>query len=215
VPGVFALVTPRTGWTLLAPSTLVRLSLCLTVLAWVPPSGSGHAEAAQEADWPRFHYDLANTGHNPLETILSPANVSQLTVDWQVHTGHVYGGMAVANSVVFVGSWDEHVYAFDTDTGTQRWKTWVHGDIQSVPAIVGRALYVAAGTGVFALKAGSGEILWRRDIRPPPGSSPAGVAGMVFVGSYDGNLYALDGRTGAHCVDPSDGDSGLRTSRRS
>jgi outer membrane protein assembly factor BamB len=182
----------------LALAALVRLAFSLTILAWVPPPWvAGTAEAAQGVDWGRFHYDLANTGHNPHETILSPDNVSQLTVDWQVHTGHVFGGMAVANGVVYVGSWDEHVYAFDAATGALRWKTWVRGDIQSVPAVVGRALYVSAGTGVFALKAASGEILWRHDIRPTPSSSPMVANGVVYVGSYENALYALDAKTGA------------------
>ena len=33
-------------------------------------------------DWTKFHFDLANTGLNPYENVLSPASVGGLTLAW-------------------------------------------------------------------------------------------------------------------------------------
>jgi outer membrane protein assembly factor BamB len=50
---------------------------------------------------------------------------------------------------------------------------------------------------VYALDAKTGALLWKLH---PPGccviSSPAVANGVVYVGSDDGNLYALNARTG-------------------
>jgi outer membrane protein assembly factor BamB len=64
-------------------------------------------------DWAQFHFGLHLTGYNPYENVLTPSNVSALTRDWSYTTGSAIGSSpAVANGVVYVGSWDDTVYAF-------------------------------------------------------------------------------------------------------
>jgi glucose dehydrogenase len=38
-------------------------------------------------DWLKFHFDLQNSGFNPYENVLNPANVSNLSVKWSYFTG--------------------------------------------------------------------------------------------------------------------------------
>src|SRR5579864_3795060 len=40
------------------------------------------AGAAAGIDWPKFRFDLANTGYNPSETTISRSNVSGLALTW-------------------------------------------------------------------------------------------------------------------------------------
>ena len=53
------------------------------------------------------------TGYNPYEFILSPATAGNLGLKWSYATSDVvYSSPVVANGVVYVGSWDNNVYAF-------------------------------------------------------------------------------------------------------
>ena len=64
-------------------------------------------------------------------------------------------------------------------------------------AIVGDVLYITSGLGVVeALDAGTGESLWRREIRVPLHSAPAVKDGRLFAISDDNELFAFNATTG-------------------
>ena len=86
-----------------------------------------------------YHNDIARTGQNTTETILTQANVNStmfgllrnLPVDGLVDAEPLYlsqlsiGG--TVHNVVFVATEHDSVYAFDSDTGTQLWKVSLLG----------------------------------------------------------------------------------------
>src|SRR5271154_1537508 len=84
-----------------------------------------------------FHNDVARTGLNPTETVLTQANVNMhtfgllrnLAVDGKVDAEPLYlSGLMVngaAHNVVFVETESESVYAFDSDTGVTLWQDTV------------------------------------------------------------------------------------------
>jgi hypothetical protein len=86
-----------------------------------------------------YHNDIARTGKNTTETVLTQANVNsttfgllrKLTVDGAVDAEPLYlsqlsiGG--VAHNVVFVMTEHDSAYAFDSDTGAQLWKVSLAG----------------------------------------------------------------------------------------
>jgi len=86
-----------------------------------------------------YHNDIARTGQNTTETILTQANVKSTTfgllrnlgVDGRVDAEPLYlsqlsiGG--VAHNVVFVMTEHDSAYAFDSDTGAQLWKVTLAG----------------------------------------------------------------------------------------
>jgi hypothetical protein len=62
---------------------------------------------------PMFGVNPQHTHFYPDEHVLSPANVSQLVLDWTAATGNaIYTSPAVVNGVVYVGSGDGKLYAF-------------------------------------------------------------------------------------------------------
>ena len=66
------------------------------------------------------------------------------------------------------------------------------------PIIAGRQLFVATHSGsVYALQAEIGQPLWRFQAHGAFLHSPAYSNGLVVAGCTDGNLYALDAKTGA------------------
>ena len=74
-------------------------------------------------NWPQFHSDLCHTGYNASEVILSPATVGNLVLDWKFtrRLGIVVSSPAVANGVVYVGSFDGNIYALNAATGATLW----------------------------------------------------------------------------------------------
>jgi hypothetical protein len=76
-----------------------------------------------QTDWPMFGFNAQNTRFNPYENTISPSNVGSLVLDWSYRTGGmVTGGTpAIANGVVYVGSWDHNLYALNAQTGARLW----------------------------------------------------------------------------------------------
>jgi hypothetical protein len=76
-------------------------------------------------DWTHFRFDPAHHGVNPNETILSSANVGNLTVKWRTNIG---GGCFASASVVDgklytadTGSANGKLHALDAATGQELW----------------------------------------------------------------------------------------------
>jgi outer membrane protein assembly factor BamB len=173
--------------------------------------GLGGAEAAT------FRGDAAHSGVYAGRAIAAPA------LKWKFAThGRVIASPAVEDGIVYVGSADGALYALDAKTGAELWKYQTHARIASSAAAVDGIVYVASyDRHLYALDAKTGALKWsfetageRRFAAPHihgilPGaeampdpfdfymSSPAVVDGRVFFGSGDGNVYALDAKTGA------------------
>ncbi|HEY0793686.1 MAG TPA: hypothetical protein VGD78_21675, partial [Chthoniobacterales bacterium] len=106
--------------------------------------GSAFNPLVRAADVLTYHNDLARTGLNPNETILTPQNVASgsfgllrtLPVDGQLYAQPLYvsnlavtsGGQAQGSrNVVIVATEHDSIYAFDADSGTLYWKTSLLG----------------------------------------------------------------------------------------
>jgi outer membrane protein assembly factor BamB len=145
------------------------------------------------------------------------------TLAWKFKTsGRVISTPLVVGEVVYVGSTDGGLYAVNRADGTQRWKFETEGAVNSSPAFHDGVVYVASLDGNFyAVDAASGTQRWRfatkgerrftapgihgatpRTERMPDPfdvflSSPAVSDGVVYFGSGDQHVYALDAATSA------------------
>ena len=74
---------------------------------------------------------------------------------------------AVANGVVYLGSWDDNVYALDASTGAKLWSYATGNELRSSPAVSDGAVYIGSEDGKFyALNGSTGAELWRYTILP-------------------------------------------------
>jgi outer membrane protein assembly factor BamB len=155
--------------------------------------------------------------------VYDAAGVTQLHgVKWTFRTGApVISTPAVANGTVYVGSSDHHLYALDASSGSLRWKFATGGRVSSSPAVAaGRVYFASYDSKLYALDAASGALAWQfttegerrfsgkhlhgaepaAEMMPDPFdvflSSPVVLAGVVYFGSGDGNVYALDATSG-------------------
>jgi len=161
---------------------------------------------------------------NPAHTGVYSTEAPQQSkgVKWAFKTGGwVLSSPALAEGLVYFGSDDNNLYAVDAASGTEKWKFSTSGPIRSSPAVVAGTVYFASYDGFFyALDAASGKLKWKFEnagekhfeakgldgymphAQTIPDfwdfflSSPAVAEGLVYFGSGDGNLYALDSGTG-------------------
>jgi hypothetical protein len=171
-----------------------QLGVTVKAASAPPPQASG-------VDITTYHDDVGRTGTNPNETTLTPANVNSkqfglirmLAADGKVDgeplalSGVTIGG--AQHNVAYAVTEHDSVYAYDTDTGAQLWKTSVLGAGETP-------------SGDF----GCGQITPEIGITSTPViDRSAGANGTIFVvgmsldgsGNYHQRLHALDVATGA------------------
>jgi M6 family metalloprotease-like protein len=142
----------------------------------------------------KFRSDLNNSGVYD-DGGTRPANV----LKWSFLTGGgIHSSPAIADGVVYVGSYDGKVYALDTSTGRNLWNSTLGGILSSSPAVVNNVVFIGCSDGkVYALDALTGTVLWTSITGGDVQSSPAIADGVVYVGSCDGKVYALNATTGS------------------
>jgi outer membrane protein assembly factor BamB len=164
-----------------------------------------------------FRGNLAHTG------VYNAAGVQKFSkIKWKFDTnGQVISSPAVAGGTVYAGSTDGSLYAVDLESGTQKWKFHTEVRVTSSPAVEQGVAYFGSYDGKFyAVNGASGQLKWKfategerrfagkhlhgsepaAETMPDPFdfylSSPAVWGGAVYFGSGDGNVYALDARSG-------------------
>src|SRR5262245_27547695 len=161
------------------------------------------------ADWTHFRFDPAHHGVNPNETILSPANVANLTVKWRTNIG---GGCFASASVVDgrlytadTGGANGKLHALDAATGQELWtfpSDALAGDhAWTSPAVAKGVVYFGVNRFVpvvYAVNASTGQEVWHHT-GPVANiiSSPALKSDRLYVVFSDGTIRALDAADGA------------------
>ena len=104
---------------------------------------------------------------------------------------------ALAYDTVYVPT-GNHVYALDPENGTVEWSCPLDGEHSvSSPAVADEKVYFGLDNSyVYALDAFTGDLVWSYKTDGAVESSPAISDGLLFVGSNDGNLYAI----GTHVI---------------
>src|SRR5579871_5850466 len=102
-----------------------------------------------------FGFDLQHTHFNAAEHTLNAANVSRLVSYWTATTGsYVISSPVVANGIVYIGSYDQKLYALDANTGNILWVHNTKSSIGSSPAIAQGIVYIGSNDHkLYALNA--------------------------------------------------------------
>jgi outer membrane protein assembly factor BamB len=142
-------------------------------------------------------------------------------IKWKFHSsGRIFSSPAVSEGTVYFGSTTPFLYAVDLETGTLKWKFQTGSRITCSPAVAGGLVYFESYDDNFYALHTSGKLKWKfqtagerrfagkhlhgsspaSEAMPDPFdfflSSPVVKAGVVYFGSGDGNVYALDAALG-------------------
>jgi eukaryotic-like serine/threonine-protein kinase len=144
-------------------------------------------------------------------------------IKWKFKTGGaVISTPAVMDGTAYFGSNDHYVYAVNLADGAQHWKFKTGSRVTSSPAVYRGHVYFGSYDGnIYSVDAKTGEQHWKfasegerrftgrhlhgqdpsGESMPDPFdyylSSPTIVQDTVYIGSGDGNVYALDAASGA------------------
>jgi outer membrane protein assembly factor BamB len=172
-----------------------RAVIALSVTAFVAAPG------VARADWSQFHNTLSRRGATNESTLIRADARNGLHEVWGAATGASYEGInsspAVVAGVVYVGSDDGSVWAFDATDGNALWSFGTGGTVRSSPAVVDGVVYAGSNDGsVYAIDGTTGTEIWSFATEGIVTASPLVVDGLVFIGSRGGTFYALDAATG-------------------
>lgn len=110
---------------------------------------------------------------------------------WTFETDHeVVASAAVADGTVYIGSWDEHVYAVSAADGTEQWRHRLNGRVEyGAPVVADGTVYVGSlaprdkGDDIlYALAASDGTEQWTFKTKRFWIMSPAVVDDTIYLG---------------------------------
>jgi outer membrane protein assembly factor BamB/tRNA A-37 threonylcarbamoyl transferase component Bud32 len=105
----------------------------------------------------------------------------------------IRGSPLVHNGMVFIGCYDNNLYALDAKNGQFLWKYATEGGIATRPAAADEAVFVGSEDfRVHALSTTNGRLIWTYYTEGPIRSSPTLSHGHLFLGSDDNHLHVVN-----------------------
>ena len=148
------------------------------------------------ASWDSFHGQISAQKYSPLKQITAD-NVSKLKKIWEFHTGDVSDGKGdipatvwsatpiFANQTLYIGTPFDRLIALDPGTGKEKW----HYDTKSSRKALTQPVLKNRGVSYWQAR------------QPAPGQA---CQKIVYMGTVDGKLFALDADSGKPCSDFAD-----------
>ena len=138
---------------------------------------------------------LATTAYMPTPEGVRP---DALKVIWQFACeDEVRSSPYIHEGILYIGAYDNNLYALDAETGKFLWKYATEGGIASSPVVAdGRVFFGSTDGSLYALNAETGRLMWTYPTKARIYSSPRVQFGHVFIGSDDRHLYAVNTFTG-------------------
>jgi len=169
------------GYLVQAPSGhRIRAQLTLALLAALIAAASAHA------DWPIFRGNAMQSG------VAEGKLPAKLDILWQAKLGDaIEGAPAIADGVVYIGNFDENLYALDLASGQQKWKVKA-GPTKAPPSIHKGNVYIGDENGIFhCIDAGKGTSKWTYETDGEITSGANFAGDRILFGSHDSTLYCL------------------------
>jgi outer membrane protein assembly factor BamB len=137
------------------------------------------------ADWPLFR-GAAQNG------VAAEALPDPLEVRWKVQLKRGIGSTAAAaGGVVYVGCFDENLYAFELASGQEKWK-FKGGSFKAPASVHDGAVYIGDEDGTFyCVDAAKGTKRWAVEIDATITGGANFFGDLVVFGAHDSTLYAL------------------------
>ncbi len=191
--------TPVVSTVAMAPTFTLPLA---TVTATLAPSAT--------ATQPALPTQTVAISTATVENSVTPGVVERKP-DWSlvVAGNAIMSPITAVNGLVYFGSEDNYLYAVDSAARAVRWKFKAGGTIRSQPAVSMAMVFIASDDGyVYGVSNSTGIQVWKQQIakaptpRDPLGagvpftSSPTLQGSILYVGSWEADLDALDAQTG-------------------
>ncbi len=105
----------------------------------------------------------------------------------------IRGTPAIHDGNLYIGSYDNNLYALDASNGEFKWKYATDGGIVSRPLVYDNNVYFGSEDNrLHVVSARSGKVTWTYYTKGRVRSSPRLAEGHVFIGSDDNYLHAVN-----------------------
>jgi len=131
---------------------------------------------------------------------ISPSNSIKPLWTFQCED-EIRGTATYFNGVVYVGAYDNNLYALNAATGEFVWKHATDGGIVSKPAIYDQNVYFGSeDSRLYVVSPRNGGIVWTYYADGPIRSSPRIRERHVFFGADDNHLHVVNANTGRRAL---------------
>jgi serine/threonine protein kinase len=111
----------------------------------------------------------------------------------------IRGSPTLYRDVIYIGCYDNNLYAIEASKGNFVWKYPTDGGIVSRPAVYEDTLiFGSEDHRLHSISLRSGRVNWTYFTKGPIRSSPCIAEGHIFIGSDDAFLHAVNAMTGRH-----------------
>jgi eukaryotic-like serine/threonine-protein kinase len=112
---------------------------------------------------------------------------------WQFVGEVLDAAPAVGDDTVYVtgGGDDPAAHALDAATGAVRWRFAPGTGMEGSPTLAGELVIISANQALYALDAVSGHEVWHVPVDYLLASAPTVADGVIYVGGWDGTIYAV------------------------
>ena len=109
----------------------------------------------------------------------------------------IRGTPIVYRDIVYIGCYDNNVYALNAKSGEFLWKYATDGGITGKPAAEDGVIYIGSEDNrLYAITADRGQLIWTYYAEGPIRSSPTISDGHIFIGSDDSRIHVVNMVTG-------------------
>jgi outer membrane protein assembly factor BamB len=117
---------------------------------------------------------------------------------WRFSTsGPALGHILVHNGIVYANSFDKNVYALDENTGKEMWRIQTVGGQTGTMEKDGILYFGYVGGVFYVFDIQAKKVLWTfKTQKDACGWEPCFWGDNVYFGSFEGNFYALNRKTG-------------------
>lgn len=138
---------------------------------------------------------LGRMGGPQTSTVANPSSVKPL---WTFKCeDDVRGTPTIFQGTLFVGSYDNNLYALNAADGKFQWKYPTEGGVVSRPVVAdGNIFFGSEDKRLHVVSARSGKVVWTYYTDAPIRSSPRIAEGHIFIGSDDRYLHAINLNSG-------------------
>jgi len=116
---------------------------------------------------------------------------------WMYYTeGPIRSSPTISDGHLFFGSDDRRLHVVNMMNGRRAWREETAGPIWSRPFAINERIYFGCESGDFYCYDFRGELKWRKKLKRAATSSPTHNDGIIYVGSKDWTMYALEAENG-------------------
>ena len=109
----------------------------------------------------------------------------------------IRGTPAAAQGLVYIGSYDNNLYALNAADGKFQWKYPTDGGVMTRPILFDGNIYFGSeDKRLHVVSARAGKVVWTYYTNGPIRSSPRIAEGHIFFGSDDNHIHAVNLNTG-------------------